>query len=130
MKINNNGVLVYDKDGKLIGSYKRTKDAADAYGVKPSTIGYRINTGKPYDGVTFKRGKFTCVGKESVERQSTIPEDFEYPLLDYEEEHRICYTPCPHKNWVKIGSVLCQSCSSFKGMDRENHKLACNKRNL
>ena len=122
----NCGINVYDKDGKLIKSYKRMKDAADAYGVTPSTIGYRINTGKPYKGVTFRRGAIPCT-EDAIRKQSTIPEDFEN-LLDYEEEHRICYTPCPYKTGIKIGSVLCQSCFSFKGMDRENHKLACNRR--
>lgn len=124
----NCGVEVYDKDEKLVASYKKIKDAADAYGVTSSSVSARIKAGKYYKGLLFKRGALTCDGKEVVREQASIPEDFRHQLLDYKEEKRICYTPCPYNREIKIGSVLCQGCSSFKGMDRENHKLACNRR--
>lgn len=52
-------------------------------------------------------------------------------LIPYEVKSvRICITPCPFVEHPKplVGSASCQACTSFRGLDKVNHQVACARR--
>lgn len=114
-----NRALLVTENGKTT-RYETIKEAAVAIGISPNALGSRIrrnaNDGRIYQfipksstmeagGVTYERGR------------QRVP----YETLG----SRVCITPCKHKEWVKIGSVLCQACGSFGGINRSEHVVLC-----
>lgn len=127
-------VIIYDADGNEVAKYVSIKACAKALDITPATLTYRISKGDLFDGCLFEY--------QNAEDKVTIPKSFRqkpkvkeldydrFRILDYEtKNNRICITPCPFRegvNHVFIGSAKCQQCTSFRGLDREKHKIACN----
>ena len=47
-------VIATDADGNVVATYPSIKEAGRALNLKPSTINYRIRTGKYYKGILYR----------------------------------------------------------------------------
>lgn len=123
-------IEVYNEQGELVETFTKTKDAAKAYGVTPPTLIFRMKKGKYYNGFLFKCGGLIFDDEPYTRKGVDIPKGFEeeHTLLNYESYGRVCLTPCQFKESPKpkIGSVLCQCCHAFCGINREKQQVACN----
>lgn len=128
-------VIATDADGNVVASYPSIKAVGRALNLKPSTINYRIRTGKYYNGIMYRfRRKddytpYTTMVEDTI---IPVPSDAfcgQYRILSYNtRQERICITPCPYKEGtrkVMVGSLQCESCRSFRGKKRTEHLVAC-----
>lgn len=112
--------LLVIENGKIT-RYESARAAAKGLGINMNTLYNRLS-GKVDDGRTYihvtdteiKGNELKILGENT---KSKVP----YETLGT----RVCITPCPHKRNVKIGSVLCQSCPSFRGISRSEHVVLC-----
>ena len=114
-------IYVYNESGELVDKFDTCVLAAREYNVVPSTINFRVKKGGYYNGLRF-------VGKEnsSIYTKKMKPlKDTENYFIGYEARGKICLSNCPYKQDIKIGSRLCQTCNSFKGIDRDKHLVVC-----
>jgi hypothetical protein len=128
-------VLAIDADGNVITTYPSIKAAGRALNLKPSTINYRIRTGKYYKGILyrFKNGDdytpYTTMVESEVIPDPSDAFGGQYRIIAYSTRlERICITPCPYKEGtrkVMVGSLQCEACRSFRGKKRNEHLIAC-----
>jgi hypothetical protein len=137
-------IIVSDAEGNIIRRFASVKDAAAAYNVSTSTITYWIKSDVLRNGQAFdydpeqeSRKAFDEPKKVKKKKEVAVVEK---PKVELDRENniiykyetigtRVCITPCPHRINPKptIGSVQCQCCSRFEGMDRDTHEVACRK---
>lgn len=123
------------KDGTPINVYGSAKEAAQAYGVTPNTIIYWVYRNIVKDGYIFMFDNpghaepNPHIGGSQIKNRPDVDlSNTEYSTIRYETKFkRICITPCPYFDERKVGSVLCQGCNSFKGINRTNQMVACSK---
>lgn len=135
-------VVVYNSEGDIIERYSNLRDLATAYGVNHATVVYWLRKDVVRDGKTFDYAnpeqKTTYKPRKKkapseAEEQDGCEEEKEEPLdrvnntiIPYETiGTRLCTTPCPFKLSPKVGSYLCQTCASFRGISRKTHEVAC-----
>ena len=136
-------IYVKDMNGETVRVFDSLKDAAEVYGVSSSTISYWANNGCIKDGYSFEYDP----GEEEAKLFGGNPKKPKKPKaevavedveLDMENNHilsyetigtRVCVTPCPYRINPKptIGSVQCQCCGRFQGINRKAHEVACKK---
>ena len=113
--------LLVIEDGKT-SSYNTIKEAAIDLGLSPSTLGARLRRNMD-DGRIYI---FVRKDEETSDKEKITNLKHEKEKMVYKTKgKRICITPCPHKNWIKIGSVLCQACNHFGGISRKESTILC-----
>lgn len=125
-----------DADGMVIERHCSTKECARAIGISPATLTYRIRQGGIFKGYQFEYENKNDVAPlypsllRKTPRKPKELDSVRYKILTYEtKSKRICITRCPFKDGnlnIFIGSVRCEQCPSFRGRDKENHRVACN----
>ena len=137
-------VIVLDSNGNIVERYPSLRDLAAAYNVNHATVVYWLRKGAERDGKTFdyanpeqkttykprqKKDPSEAAGQEKCEEEKEEPLDrVNNTIIPYETiGTRLCITPCPFKlaPKPKVGSYLCQSCASFRGISRKTHEVAC-----
>lgn len=116
-------VEVYDTSGAIVNQFDKAVEAAIHYNISESTLSYRIKRGGYYGGLKFVSSKLY-----DAHPKKEPGKKIEKHSLEYEANGRICLTPCPYKKDMKIGSVLCQECHSFHGIDRNEHTVKCSRK--
>jgi hypothetical protein len=136
---NTKRVIVSDAEGNIVRRFASIKDAAVAYNVSTSAITYWVINDQPKNGYIFEYEQ-PKKGDKPTKKVKKVKEIEESPKVELDRVNnnilayetigtRVCITPCPYRINPKptIGSVLCQGCSRFDGMDRETHEVACRK---
>lgn len=132
---NKKPIVTLDEDGNEIARYESRNDCAKALGVTPATLNYRLTNGRSYNGIICKYLVENNVIKPKpkvkppVRKDKPIDYTKGYRIITYEIKSKyLCLTPCPFKKimGIKVGSVGCEQCTSFRGRDRENLIIACN----
>lgn len=116
-----NRALLVTENGKTT-RYGSIKEAAIELGMSPSALGARLRRSVD-DGRIY-----VFVNKNEDEDEQKYDDTLTNGRRKVKYETlgtRICTTPCRHKDWVKIGSVLCQACNSFGGINRTEHFVVC-----
>ena len=88
-------------------------------------------------GKTVKVKSIRKVGRPKKERPEPQPKETvlnreKYNIIPYEVRNKVeCITPCPYMLSPKtlVGSIRCQKCVSFRGIDRKTHEVACKRQN-
>lgn len=125
-----NEVIVTEVDGtkKIFNSVSQ---AGEYYGITSTAITNRI-LGK----VKSDPRKFEYTGKKSVaekrKNRQIKDKDDDTPLKSSRKQvpyetlgTRVCITLCQHRKDVKVGSMLCQGCLRFHGINRDKHIVIC-----
>ena len=124
-------IIVTEIDGtkKLFPSLK---SAGEFYGTTATAIRHRILGLVKNEPRKFEYTGKTCVNPQKKERSKKDEED-NTPCdnknrkeIPYETlGSRVCITLCQHRKGVKVGSVRCQGCLRFHGIDRNKHIVIC-----
>lgn len=133
-------INVIDLNGDVLDTFETLKDAAQFYGVKESTIIYRIKTQHifngemvqyetvlPHDCLEAKRYKRNRYKKNENIRWCDVDKD-NYKKVEYKIKMKhVCITPCPYSQSPKpmVGSARCEGCSRFKFRDSESKIVYC-----
>lgn len=132
-------IIVRNVDGSVHKRYASVKETAKDYNTGHFNVLYWIKSKMVKDGRTFefenpsdyKEGGY-CYKRTRY--QSTTTKDSElnpkYTILSYETKcPKVHITPCPFHESPKpmIGSAKCQMCGSFRGINRVNKQVACNR---
>lgn len=139
-------VLAIDDEGEVVKRYSSPMEAAKAFFITIGAVYYRIRThtrkcgvrlvyqdkwdGMPLTTVQTKRS-LSKHSKEIFERKDDVLDEVRYELRSFEYRQKfINCTPCgrkfkPDGSPVYIGSVACQQCVSFHGIDRKRQVVAC-----
>lgn len=139
-------VLAVDAEGNIVKRYASPTEAAEDYHITTGAAYYRIKShtckngvrlvyqdtwdGQPLSTVKMKRS-LSKHSDEIFERKDDVLDESRYELRSYECRQKfINVTPCgrkfkPDGSPIFIGSVACQSCVSFHGIDRSRKMIAC-----
>lgn len=124
-------VKVTEIDG-TVRIFPSVKETALYYSMSSTAISDRINGNTKNDPRKFEytgRILTDCRVKRSrKDEEDHTPERKEREEIHYETiGTRLCVTVCKYKTnaGVKVGSVLCQGCGRFKGINREKHIVIC-----
>ena len=114
-----NRALLVIENGKTT-RYNSIKQAAIDLGMSPSALGARlrrnVDDGRVYMFIHEKE-----TDKQDYTDKNRRTEKMEYKTLGT----RVCITMCPHKKTIKIGSIACQSCCHFGGINRGEKFVRC-----
>lgn len=114
--------LIVVEDGQET-IYESLRVAAKSLGISVSTIKNRLN-GYGDDGRIYKYVDKPQPKYLKKKNGCSIP--IETFKMNYETlGTRVCITICPHIRDVKIASVLCQACSSYRGINRDEKYVLC-----
>ena len=127
-------VALFDMDGNEVARYGSIKECAQFFGIHHATLTYHIVKGNRKNGLLCKYIEEDVKPPESLIKSKPKPskelDADKYRIIEYGVRFkRVCITPCPFKEGMEkilVGSYKCQKCPSFRGIDRENHKVACN----
>ena len=124
-------VKVTEIDG-TVKIFPSVKETALYYGITSTAIVSRITGEMKNDPRKFEyTGRILIDGH--VKRSRKDEDDHTPDRKEREEIHyetigtRLCVTVCKYKTnaGVKVGSVLCQGCGRFKGINRDKHIVIC-----
>ena len=123
-------VIVTEIDGtkRLFPSVSK---AGEYYGTTATAITNRILGKVKSDPRKFEYTGKTYVGGQIKKRDKKDEEDDTPCNLKREEipyetiGTRVCITLCKHRKNVKIGSIKCQECAKFHGINRDKHIVIC-----
>ena len=121
-----NEVIVTEIDGSK-KAFNSVKEAASYYRMSSTAIRNRLTGIVKEEQRKFEYGNIGC----SVLKHRMSEDELKdrYENIQYETlGTRLCITPCRLNGDIKVGSALCQGCIRFRGMDRVNHIVLCEKR--
>ena len=134
------GIKAVDVNGVTTNVFTSVREAAKHYGVKPTTILYRIKTNflcgdeylyytnekahDSYENKTYIRGRY----KQEKTKKEFVHDEKKYKKTPYTLRlSKICITLCPYLRTPKpfVGSVKCEMCPHFKHKDTTEQVVYC-----
>ena len=126
--MNKCGVIVYDKDGAVIGEYESIHECASDLGMGDTAVFNRLKGRNKKDRRRFVYAERKPVPPRPIRqpRPRRIAVRGECREMPYETvDGVICVTDCRFKVGFKVGSVNCKKCIQFGGMDRDKNVVYC-----
>lgn len=124
-------VVVHDLEGNILERFETVHAVARHYNVLHPNVLYWIRNNRVRDGKVFSfenESDYEHHTRYNLYHPIKHFEDAEldrdsYKIVPYEVKFmRVSITPCPYKDFPKpmVGSMGCQACRYFKGLDKKN----------